>query len=235
MKYLILTDIHANIDALQAIEESFDRLLVLGDIVDYGAAPEEAIRWLLDRDATAISGNHDYAMATGADCRSSPLSYALSIATRAHFRPRLSSESLDYLRSLSAGLKYRAEGATFHLIHATPRDPLFEYLNGDAPESEWLAVLGELADQEEWLFVGHTHRPFIRKIGRLTVVNPGSLGMPVDGDPRGCLAVWEDGEVTLKRIRYDVEHAAQRLYERGLPKEVADKMASVLRHAGRSG
>ena len=112
MKYLILTDIHANIDALQAIEESFDRLLVLGDIVNYGAAAEEAIQWLLDRDATAISGNHDYAMATGADCRSSPLSYALSAATRVHFRPLLSSESLDYRVHSRLGLKYRAEGAT---------------------------------------------------------------------------------------------------------------------------
>jgi hypothetical protein len=130
---------------------------------------------------------------------------------------------------------YLAEGATFHLIHATPRDPLFEYLYGDAPESEWSAAVGELTDQEAWLFVGHTHRPFIRKTGRLTVVNPGSLVMPIDGDPRGCLAVWEDGEVTLKRIRYDVQSAVKRLQESELPKDVLDKMSSVLRNAGRGG
>ncbi len=235
MRYLILTDIHANIDALQALNEQFEKLLVLGDLVDYGAAPEEAVRWVREKEATAISGNHDFAMATGADCRSSPISYALSVATRAHFRPLLSSDSLDYLHSLPAGLKYWAEGAVFHLVHATPRDPLFEYLNGDAPESEWLAALGELADQEEWLFLGHTHRPFIRKIGQLTVVNPGSLGMPVDGDPRSCLAVWEDGKVTLKRVKYDVERSVKRLYDNEIPKDIADKMASVLRNAGRSG
>jgi predicted phosphodiesterase len=235
MRYLIVTDIHGNIDALDAIEEQFDHLLVLGDLVDYGAAPEEAINWVREKDATVISGNHDFAMATGADCRSSPLSYALSVATRAHFRPLLSSDSMDYLRSLPAGLKYWAGGAVFHLIHATPRDPLFEYLNGDAPDSEWLAAVGELADQEEWLFLGHTHRPFIRKIGRLTLVNPGSLGMPVDGDPRGCLAVWEDGKVTLKRVKYDVERSVKRLYDKELPKDIADNMASVLRNAGRSG
>ncbi len=233
MRYLILTDIHANIDALQSIDEQFDDLLVLGDIVDYGASPEEAVRWVREREATAISGNHDFAMATGADCRSSSNSYALSIATRSHFRSVISQESMDYMRSLPAGSIYRAEGATLHLIHATPRDPLFEYLNGDASESEWLAAVGELSDQEEWLFVGHTHWPFIRKIGRLTVVNPGSLGMPTDGDPRGCLAVWEDGEVILKRIRYDVESAVKRLQESGLSKDVADKMSSVLRNARR--
>jgi predicted phosphodiesterase len=86
MRCLILTDIHANIDALEAIDESYDRLLVLGDHVDYGPCPEEAVRWVRERDPVATSGNHDYAMATGADCRSSPLSYVLSVATRAHFR-----------------------------------------------------------------------------------------------------------------------------------------------------
>ncbi len=235
MRCLVITDIHGNIDALNAIEEKFDRLLVLGDLVDYGGAPEEAVSWVRERNATSISGNHDFAMATGADCRSSPLSYALSVATRTHFRPLMSPESMDYLRSLPAGSTYLAESAVLHMIHATPRDPLFEYLSGDAPESEWLAAVGELKDKEEWLFLGHTHKPFIRKIGKLTVVNPGSLGMPIDGDTRGCLAVWDDGKVALKRFRYDLENAVRRLQESGLPKDVADKMSSVLRNAGRSG
>lgn len=56
-------------------------------------------------------------------------------------------------------------------------------------------AVGDFAEREEWLFLGHTHRPFKRKIGKLTIVNPGSLGMPVDGDPRACYAVWEDGRV----------------------------------------
>jgi predicted phosphodiesterase len=235
MRYLIIMDIHANIDALQAINEPFHKLLVLGDLVDYGAAPEETIRWVREEDATAIGGNHDFAMATGADCRSSPISYALSVATRAHFRPLLSSESLSYLHSLPAGRIVEAEETRFHLIHATPREPLFEYLNGDAPESEWRAAVGDLAERDEWLFVGHTHRPFIRKIGRLTVVNPGSLGMPIDGDPRACIAIWDDGAINLKRIGYNVEQAVKRLYDSGLPTEAADKMSSVLRRASRGG
>jgi predicted phosphodiesterase len=235
MRYLIITDIHANIDALQAINESFHKLLVLGDLVDYGGAPEDVIQWVREEESTVISGNHDFAMATGADCHSSPASYALSVATRAHFRPLLSAEALGYLFSLPAGLTVEAEGSRFHLIHATPREPLFEYLNGDASESEWRSAVGDLADKEEWLFVGHTHKPFIRKIGRLTIVNPGSLGMPIDEDPRACIAVWEDGAITLKRISYDVEQAVKRLHSSGLPSEVSDKMASVLRHARRSG
>jgi predicted phosphodiesterase len=157
MRYLIITDIHANIDALQAIHESFHKLLVLGDLVDYGGAPEDAIKWVREEEATVISGNHDFAMATGSDCRCSPISYALSVATRAHFRPLLSPESLSYLSSLPAGGVVEAEGTRFHLIHATPQEPLFEYLNGDTPESEWRVAVGDLDERDEWLFVGHMH------------------------------------------------------------------------------
>ncbi len=235
MRWLILTDIHANIDALEAVDESYDRLLVLGDLVDYGAAPEEVVRWVRDRNPGAVSGNHDFAMATGADCRSSPVSYALSVATRAHFRPMLSRDSVSYLRNLAMNLTLEAESDCFHLVHATPRDPLYEYLSGEAAESEWRAAVGDLADKEEWLFLGHTHKPFRRRVGRLTIVNPGSLGMPVDGDPRGCYAVWQDGDVQLKRVRYDVERAAGRLRMSGLSEDVATKMSDVLRNAGRAG
>lgn len=235
MKYLTLTDIHANLEALEAIDESYDQLLVLGDLVDYGAAPEDVVRWFRERGAPPMYGNHDFAVATGADCRSSPISYALSVATREHFRPLLSADALAYLRSLPVRLTVEAEGAQLHLVHATPRNPIYEYLSGDAPGSEWLAAAGELVEKEEWLFVGHMHKTFIRRIGRLTIVNPGSLGMPVDGDPRACFAVWQDGAVRLKRISYDIEGTVSPLYASGLHKDIADKMASALRCAGRGG
>jgi protein phosphatase len=233
MRYLILTDIHANIDALNALDEPYDRLLVLGDLVDYGAAPEQTVQWVRERAMVTVSGNHDYAMATGADCRSSPISYALSVATREYFRPRLSPDEIGYLRDLPKQSSLQAEGTQFHLVHATPRDALYEYLSGEADESLWRAAVGELAEREEWLFVGHTHRPFVRRVGHLTIVNPGSLGMPVDSDPRACYAVWNDGEVRLKRVSYDVERAVGRLRESGLPEDAVMKMSAVLRHAGR--
>ena len=235
MRYLIISDIHANIDALGAITESYDKLLVLGDLVDYGAAPAQAVQWIRERNPIAVSGNHDYAMATGADCRSSPISYALSVATREYFRPLLSEDILRYLADLPERCTFTENAATFHLVHATPRDPLFEYLSGDAEESLWREVVGDLVEREEYLLLGHTHRPFIRKVGRLTVVNPGSLGMPIDGDSRACYAIWDDGEIQLKRMNYDVERAVERLAATNLSADVIAKMSSVLRHAGRAG
>lgn len=233
MRCLIVSDIHANIDALMALDESWNKFLFLGDAVDYGAAPEEAISWMRAQGALGVRGNHDHAMATGADCRSSPLSYALSVATRAHFRPLLSGAALEYLGALPMRRTVEVPGTRLHLVHATPRDPLYEYLAGDQPEAAWREAVGDLADREEWLFVGHTHRPFQRRIGCLSVVNPGSLGMPVDGDVRACYAVWEDGRVELKRAPYDVEAAVARLHSSGLAPGVCERMAEVLRRAAR--
>jgi len=235
MRYLILSDLHGNIDALAAVDEPYDRLLVLGDLVGYGPEPEATVRWVREQNAAAVCGNHDFAMATGADCRSAPLSYELSVATRAHFRPLLSRDVMDYLSGLPKQVTTKEGGARFHLVHATPRDPLFEYLAGDAAESAWRMAVATIADEADWLFAGHTHRPFILRVGSLTVVNPGSLGMPIDGDPRACYAILEDGHVTLKRVRYDVDRAAERLRVSGLPEDVATKMAWVLRRAGRGG
>jgi predicted phosphodiesterase len=233
MRYLILADIHANIDALEAINESFDRVLFLGDLVDYGPAPEEAVQWIRKAGAIGVCGNHDFAMATGADCRSSPVSYSLSVATREYFRPLITKDSLEYLRDLPEKLTLWAEGTRFSFMHATPRDPIYEYLGDDASDAAWLPAVGDLANDQGWLLVGHTHRLFVRRIGPLTIVNPGSLGMPVDGDPRACYAIWHGGEVELKRVGYDVGRAVERLRSSQLPEEVVIGMSSILRYAGR--
>jgi len=233
MRYLLLADIHGNIDALEAINESFDRVLFLGDLVDYGPAPEEVIQWICKTGAIGVCGNHDFAMATGADCRSSPVTYDLSVSTREHFRPLISKDSLEYLRNLPERLTLWAEGARFSLMHATPRDPIYEYLSGDASDAAWLPAVGDLANEEGWLLVGHTHRPFVRRTGPLTIVNPGSLGMPVDADPRGCYAVYQDGKLEFKRVRYDVSRAVARLHSSGLPEKVVISMSEILRNAGR--
>lgn len=78
-------------------------------------------------------------MAIGGDCRSSPISYALSVATREYFRPLLTEKALNYLADLVERRLLHTEGPDFHLVHATPRDPLYEYQSGDADESTWRA------------------------------------------------------------------------------------------------
>ena len=107
MRVLILSDIHANIDALHAVEaevfqgqDHFDQIWVLGDLLDYGAAPAEVIAWVRAHATRVVRGNHDHAVGTGEDCRSAPLYHDLAVATREYFRARLPLNDLAYLGGL---------------------------------------------------------------------------------------------------------------------------------------
>jgi diadenosine tetraphosphatase ApaH/serine/threonine PP2A family protein phosphatase len=119
------------------------------------------------------------------------------------------------------------------MVHATPRDPIFEYLRGDATDAEWCAALEPLAERGDTLLIGHTHLPFVRRVDGVTVVNPGSLGQPKDGDPRGCYAVLDDDGVALRRIAYDVEAAVARLMQLDIPERSRKDLARILRTGGR--
>jgi diadenosine tetraphosphatase ApaH/serine/threonine PP2A family protein phosphatase len=157
------------------------------------------------------------------------------VATREYFRPRLTQEALAYLASLPLAAAIDWGGRTLTMVHATPRDPLFEYLSGDATEERWRQALGPVVEDSDLVLVGHTHLPFVRQVGRVTIVNPGSLGQPKDGDPRACYAVVDDGEIELGRVPYDVDAAVARLMGLGLSQPEKAQLARVLRSGGRVG
>ncbi len=241
MKALLLSDIHGNIDALQGLDEDLQRreerpdlVLVLGDLVDYGPAPGEVISWVRRRAHHVVRGNHDHAMATGADCQSSPACKELSVVTRDLLKPRLDATALEFLKALPARLFVSIDGRIAWMVHATPRNPLFEYLGPEAPDEAWAAALGTLTRDSAYVLLGHTHLPFVKRIGQTVVVNPGSLGQPKDGDPRGCYAVIDEERVDLRRVAYDVERAVSRLWNLGLDARHAEKLAAILRAGGLS-
>jgi putative phosphoesterase len=235
MRTLIISDLHANIDALLAVESEVqriggcDRTLVLGDLVDYGPAPAEVIEWVRRNATDVIRGNHDHAMATGAACQSSSAFLPLSIVTREYFRPKLEPDAIRYLQSLPAVRSIEIEGTRIELVHATLRDPLYEYVAPQSSEEHWLFALGPVSEDTSFVFLGHTHLPFTRRVGEITVVNPGSLGQPKDGDPRACYAILEGGEIRLCRISYDVEWAVSRLQQLSLPELYIRQLSHVLR------
>jgi predicted phosphodiesterase len=238
MRALILSDIHANIDALHAVEtevlggeDHFDEIWVLGDLVDYGAAPAEVIAWVRQHATRVVRGNHDHAVATGEDCRSAPLYHDLAVATREYFRPRLSSRDLAYLAGLplqsTVTLSLETKAV---LVHASPQDQLFGYVPIDAPDATWRAAL-HLARSASFVFVGHTHDQFARRIDVTTLVNPGSVGLPKDGDPRAAYAVFDDGRIDLHRVTYDNERAAARIALMPLTTDQRQRLIAVVRHA----
>jgi len=227
LRLLLLADVHANLEALEAVlaaAGSCDRCFFLGDAVDYGPSPAACLQRLRQVAWVAIKGNHDAAVAEDFQCG---WYGGITAAIRWHQQAALDPAALAFLAGLPLHYDLEAGGARFHLVHARPRSPLEGYLLPQTPDD---VLRAETADVEaDFLLLGHVHHQFCRRLGGVTVVNPGSVGQPRDGDPRAAFALWEDGEVSLQRVAYDVEAACRRLAELDLPPGDAETLAAILR------
>jgi len=227
LKILILSDLHANLEAFRAIKEQCDELWVLGDLVDYGPEPGPVIELVRARASVVVRGNHDHAVGFDADPQCSPAFRQMAEQTRRHCLTVLTEAEKRYLRELPLTAVREVAGVRFHLSHALPSDPLYPYCG---PNSErW----GEEAARVEAdiLLTGHTHLPFVRQIGERLIVNPGSVGQPKHGRAEACYAVWEDGRIELRSTAYDVEATVAKVAAMPLEEAVREQLVWVLRWA----
>lgn len=205
MRILIISDVHANIWSLRAVESdagAVDHILFAGDVVNYGPDPVNCIQWLDAHQVVGVRGNHDHAIAFAADPKASPAKEPLALAMRDWTRDQLDPAQTGWLLKLPRHLDCHVGGAKFVLVHGTPVDPLYDYrLKPDISDSLLNELVGNV--QADVLVAGHTHLPLRRSFGKLQIINPGSVGQPLDGDPRAAYAIWEDGMITLKRVEYD--------------------------------
>ena len=141
-------------------------------------------------------------------------------------------EQLDYLSKLPTRVDATLEGSRFHLAHAGPGGDLDPF---DITPEITDAVLARALEgiEADFVFCGHTHLAMVRKIGHKTFANPGSVGMPLDANPRASYAVWYDGKVQLRRAKYAVEKSVQKVIESAVPTAVAEQIAKILRTGGR--
>ncbi len=228
MRILLLADIHANwpaLQALNALDEPHDLCFVLGDLVDYGLDPVPCIEWVQEHSHYTIRGNHDHAVAQRATSNGSSGYKYLTGVTRPLTWERLNSAYLRYLGGLPVRAMLTLENTHFLLVHATPRDPLDEYAPCD-PEV-WARRLERV--QADVICVGHTHQPYVLPVGDKLVINPGSVGQPRDGDPRACYAVWDDGQVELKRVSYRIEETVETVASSKLPDLAKQMLIEVFR------
>jgi predicted phosphodiesterase len=143
-------------------------------------------------------------------------------------RELLSDDDVSFLGCLLLTASFRAAGTTFFSVHASPDDQLYRYtLTPDAPDDHLQTEIGSVS--ADYILLGHTHLPMIRRVGSRVVVNPGSVGQPRDGDPRASYAVIEDGAVTLKRASYAVERTIRDLEALPLDHAVTERLAAILR------
>jgi putative phosphoesterase len=225
MKTLLISDIHGNLPALEAVldcESNYDQCLFLGDVVDYGPFPKECIAFLMKEMHCGVTGNHDNALAFDVDCGCRGDFKKLSEETRAWHKSLIAKNELTFLRSLARINRITIDGNAILLAHATPQGDLFHYLQ----ESEIEKAVQGIAD--DIILFGHTHIQFKKQVGSTQVVNPGSVGLARDGS-QACYAILEDGDLVLKRIPYDVKMTLKALMESPISQESKDGLSRILK------
>jgi putative phosphoesterase len=175
-----------------------------------------------------IRGNHDHAVAQNIVATGDAGYRMLARETRPLMWHQLGAEDKTYLARLPITLRITLDGFQFYLVHATPRDPLDEFLLDDA--AQWERRLQ--GEEAQFVCVGHTHKQFSIELNGCTLVNPGSVGQPRDGDPRASYAVIEDGHIQLKRVEYDVERTIAALDRARIAPEAKQLAELVLRAGG---
>ncbi len=236
--HLIISDAHANYDALIRVLESvrYESVIFLGDSVDYGPQPAETLDLLKEVGAIMLKGNHDAAAAHGISCKCAEELRPLSEYTRERVTMKsLSEEDLKFLAGLPERAEFEIGGMRVYAVHASPRDHLYGYVMPDISDEELDSELYDISDMSPFprridhdlILLGHTHRAMMRKL-RGVILNPGSVGQPRDGDPRASFALLGE-EVRIERIEYDVENVVRKIKDLKLEKWAEESLISILR------
>ncbi|TFH36212.1 MAG: metallophosphoesterase [Anaerolineales bacterium] len=230
MKMAILSDIHANLHALQAVWQDLasfhpDAVYCLGDLVGYGAYPNETIAFIRERQIPTIMGNYDEGVGFNLqDCGcayNNPLQVQLGQQSLKWTQEFTTEDNQGFLRSLLAQIRIDDGKPGLLLVHGSPRR-INEYMYEDRPEASFDRI-ARLARTEILLF-GHTHLPYEKRVAGTLFVNCGSVGKPKDGDPNAgyvMLTLGQKTEVTFRRVAYDIASAARAIRACDLPNEFA--------------
>ncbi|MDH3196657.1 MAG: metallophosphoesterase family protein [Candidatus Krumholzibacteria bacterium] len=239
MRYLLISDVHANFEALQATLDVADRLepfqlMCLGDIVGYGADPSACLDALGDRSNLILAGNHDLAVA--------------GVVPFQDFNP-IARQSIEWTRNVLSGedrellsnLPLQYIDGEYCFTHASPIEPMeFHYIRTLEDVAEVFGQIGQ-----RFCFVGHTHLPVLvrmsSKTGRMEVVrdtkihledryryfvNVGSVGQPRDNNPDACMVLLDEDTATLEflRVPYDITSSQEKILSEGLPSYLAERL-----------
>lgn len=212
MMIAIISDVHGNFPALQAVLKEIDKMgcnqiLSLGDVSGYYCMVNECINEFRTRRIVNILGNHDYYVLGKGDC---PRSYTVNMLTN-YQRKVITLENLHYLRSSPA--YYDCE--LFSARHGGWTDPLDEYVTQF--DFDKIRAMGV-----NTFCSGHTHIQCIEKKDGIVYFNPGSVGQPRDGDNRAGFAIVQGNEVQLHRVAYDIDKIANSMKDEGFEKRTYD-------------
>lgn len=212
MKLAVISDVHANRQALDAVladATDAERVVCLGDVVGYGGSPAECVKRVREACDVAVSGNHDRFVVDAGTYANPTVA-----ASHRHARHCLGNDAFRWLGALPR--RRDLDGKL--LVHSHPTR-----LEEHVPP-ERASEIASATDASVVLY-GHTHLPCERRVGGTLVVNPGSVGQPRDGDPRASYAVIDDGHVDIRRVEYDVAEARRAIREAGIPTDAARRLS----------
>jgi putative phosphoesterase len=231
LRIATFSDVHGNVHALRAVladveEQDVDQLFCLGDLVGYGAFPNEVIALVREHHIPTVMGNYDEGVGFEKDncgcAYTNPEMRRLGDLSLRWSQEHVTAENKAYLKWLLSYIQLEVGSQRFLLVHGSPRR-FNEYVYENRDERS-LARIAESAEADV-LIMGHTHLPYVKEVGNVLFVNDGSVGKPKDGDPKAAYAICDLAEqvrATLRRVPYDVEAAAQAVRSSGLPGHFAD-------------
>jgi putative phosphoesterase len=232
MRVAVISDIHGNLTALEAVvadlrHTSPDLVVQGGDLAASGSRPAQVIDAIRALGWPGVVGNTDEMIwdPQGLEDLRARVPALRSLVDTLFEVARLTSDLIgparqEWLRSLP----YRWSGEDITVVHASP-DTLWRSPSVESPDEDLIGTYAGLGS--DTVVYGHIHRPFVRTVAGLTVANAGSVSLSYDGDPRASYALVDDGEVTIRRVAYDIEREARQLVEMGYP--MAEWIGSILR------
>jgi predicted phosphodiesterase len=240
MRILVISDIHANLEALEAVlaaAEPFDRVWCLGDLVGYGPDPNACVERVRDlRRYQCLAGNHDWAALGQLDLSDFNTEARLAALWTGQ---QLTADNRAFLVARPTWIGPLEDRYT--LVHGSPRHPIWEYIL-----DEGTAAANFDQFESQVCFVGHTHVPviYVETKGKARtqrpvldermplgeermIINPGSVGQPRDGDPRASFLILdiERGQITYQRVEYAIEQTQAKMVKAGLPPRIIARLS----------
>lgn len=237
MRIAIISDIHANLPALEAVlhdlgNQHVDATYCLGDLVGYAPFPNEVTERIRRDSTPTIMGNYDDGVGFDRDecgcAYRDPEDQRLGDLSLMWTRKTVTADLKLFLQSLQPEIRFEVDAKRLRLVHGSPRR-MNEYLFEDRPLSSFQRLAA--TSEADVLVFGHTHKPYTKRVDGVLFVNAGSVGKPKDGDPRACYVVLEtagDAAVEFRRVPYDIQAVAAAIRQSELP----DKFATDLETGG---
>ncbi|MDD2708773.1 MAG: metallophosphoesterase family protein [Verrucomicrobiae bacterium] len=237
----IVSDIHGNLEALQAVLEDIDRqnikrIVSLGDAIGYGPDPAACLQLVMDRCEWSLCGNHEYVMMNRVKDVFNPVAEEAINWTREQITDP---NQLEYLKGLEP--MHRMYKRLY--VHGSARNPLMEYVYEAENHQGFLDFIQKIDEDLKGIevcFTGHNHRAFLgtpiaflyphennrvfHVLGQKAYVCVGSVGQPRDDDPRSCYVTYDGEKVEYHRVNYDIKKTAEKIKKAGLPSLLSDRL-----------